>query len=48
MPAISASGEGEINFGGISIHTSGDRRIEVPLHRIDDLEEIVKLDFLKI
>ena len=48
MPAISASGEGEINFGGISIHTSGDRRIEVPLYRIDDLEEIVKLEFLKI
>ncbi len=48
MPAISASGDGEINFGGVSILTSGDRRIDVPLHRIDDLDELLKLDFLKI
>ncbi len=48
MPYLSANMHSPTNFGAISIDTISDRRVGVPLLKIDAIQEIQKIDFLKI
>jgi len=48
MPYLSANIYSPINFGAISIHTVASRRVGVPLLKIDGIQGIQKIDFLKI
>ena len=48
MPYLSANIYSPINFGAISIHTISGRRVGVPLLKIDGIQEIQQINFLKI